>query len=286
MAIPSTTAVIDNKHFFDISLFPDLHVLAENRQLILSELHHALRSKVVQKEKENGAQLSGVWCESKVFDDFYDRTKNEEGWLHWWSVNNPDKPNDNWTIFGLMHNGKYMTENCKLCPETTRILSNIEGIRVAGFSRLQPRSGIDTHKGFTGRSYGALAFHLGLLVPPTGASLHCGPHQHHWKQAGEVIIFDDTFPHSAWNDSDEERIILYIDFKIPNEVERVLPKDEEENVENETENVKAGDGDLEAALSLLQAFRLAMLSKKQQKQMEETEKGKEKDDEENDDKNT
>lgn len=31
----------------------------------------------------------------------------------------------------------------------------------------------------------------------------------------EVIVFDDTHPHSAWNDSDSERIILYIDFKIP-----------------------------------------------------------------------
>ena len=28
-------------------------------------------------------------------------------------------------------------------------------------------------------------------------------------------MFDDTYPHSAWNDSDSERIILYIDFKVP-----------------------------------------------------------------------
>jgi hypothetical protein len=38
---------------------------------------------------------------------------------------------------------------------------------------------------------------------------------HHWRKAGEVIVFDDTYPHSAWNDSDSERIILYIDFKVP-----------------------------------------------------------------------
>jgi hypothetical protein len=96
----------------------------------------------------------------------------------------------------------------QLCPQTTRLLEQVPGIRVAGFSRIQPRSGIDTHKGFTGttrllardwhhravlschrpcahglclwlwvvgRMYGALAYHLGLLIPSSGASLVCGP---------------------------------------------------------------------------------------------------------------
>jgi hypothetical protein len=48
------------------------------------------------------------------------------------------------------------------------------------------------------------------------------PSVHHWRKAGEVIVFDDTYPHSAWNDSDSERIILYIDFKVPEVRRRCL----------------------------------------------------------------
>jgi len=40
---------------------------------------------------------------------------------------------------------------------------------------------------------------------------------------GEIIIFDDTFPHCAWNRSKQERIILYIDFKIPEDIASSLP---------------------------------------------------------------
>lgn len=212
-----------NHYFYDPALFPHLDVLTQHAELILGELRAALGSAIVSAESRNGAVLSGVWCEDKQFDDFYQSTKNQQGWLHWWSVNNPDRPNNDWTIFGLMNNGQYMTENCALCPQTTRLLEQVPGIRVAGFSRIQPRSGIDTHKGFTGRMYGALAYHLGLLIPSSGASLVCGPEVHHWRKAGEVIVFDDTYPHSAWNDSDSERIILYIDFKVPEEVVPRLP---------------------------------------------------------------
>lgn len=184
---------------------------------------HALGAEIVKPNSENGAELSGSWCTDQVFEDFYNKTKDKQGWLHWWSVSNPSIPNDDWTIFGLMQSGRYMTENCKLCPETTKLLEQVEGLRVAGFSRLQPRSGIATHKGFTGRRYGSLAYHLGLAIPSSGAWLKCGPERHEWSKPGEVIIFDDTFPHSAWNESDQERIILYVDFTIPKDVMERLP---------------------------------------------------------------
>lgn len=133
-----------NHYFYDPALFPHLDVLTQHAELILEELRAALGSAIVSAESRNGAELSGVWCEDKQFDDFYQRTKNQQvascpsvtfiirfinyiillflffyglvqGWLHWWSVNNPDRPNNDWTIFGLMNNGQYMTENCAVC---------------------------------------------------------------------------------------------------------------------------------------------------------------------------
>jgi len=36
---------------------------------------------------------------------------------------------------------------------------------------------------------------------------------HIWDQQGDIIVFDDNKLHSAWNDSDHERILFYVDFR-------------------------------------------------------------------------
>jgi len=35
-----------------------------------------------------------------------------------------------------------------------------------------------------------------------------------WKE-GEIFVFDDTYEHEVWNDTDEERVILLFDFDRP-----------------------------------------------------------------------
>ena len=35
-----------------------------------------------------------------------------------------------------------------------------------------------------------------------------------WRP-GEVFVFDDTYEHEVWNDTDEERVILLFDFDRP-----------------------------------------------------------------------
>lgn len=217
-------AEIDNVRFYDPALFPRLRPVIDNCETILEELKEVLGVMTINPAEENGAEISGIWCEDDKFDAFYQRTKAQEGWMHWWNTESVQKPSAQWTVFGLIQKGLKMDANCKLCPKTTEILSQIPDIRVAGFSRIQPHSGIDDHCGFTGRSYGALVFHLGLIIPPGGtATLTCDRMEHAWQQPGEVIIFDDTFVHSAHNGSGEDRIVLYIDFALRPEDEDLLP---------------------------------------------------------------
>jgi len=179
-------------------------------------------------------------------DEFFSKNKGEEGWIHWWSVDS-NHPHADWTVFPLVHQGQLATQNCQLLPETAAVLSATPGIRVAGFSRLQPHSLIETHTGFTGRRYGALTFHLGLIVPPQGCCLRCGPKRYDWKSAGESIIFDDTYPHSAENNSDSERIVLYIDFRIPDEIAASLPPietyDDDDDVDKDDDDDDDDDDD-------------------------------------------
>jgi aspartate beta-hydroxylase len=52
--------------------------------------------------------------------------------------------------------------------------------------------------------------HLPLIVPPDCALNIVGGASHHWKE-GELMMFDDTFEHEAWNRSDQPRLIVLMD---------------------------------------------------------------------------
>lgn len=36
----------------------------------------------------------------------------------------------------------------------------------------------------------------------------------HWAD-GQALVFDDTYPHEIWNDTDEVRIVLLLQFRRP-----------------------------------------------------------------------
>ena len=97
----------------------------------------------------------------------------------------------------------------ELMPRTTELLSQIPSVNYAAFSRLGPRSSLATHKH---KSPCSLILHMGLRIPR-----HCGltvaGESHTWQERGDVVIFDGNFPHSAWNFSDAERVVLYVDFE-------------------------------------------------------------------------
>lgn len=97
-----------------------------------------------------------------------------------------------------------------LFPKTTALLKKFPSINFAGFSRLHAHSILEPHRHQNKKN---LILHLGLIIPKAPAcGLKVGRSVHHWTKPGDVVIFDDTYLHSAWNNSDEERTILYVDF--------------------------------------------------------------------------
>jgi aspartyl/asparaginyl beta-hydroxylase (cupin superfamily) len=66
---------------------------------------------------------------------------------------------------------------------------------------------------------------LGLVFPKSGhCELRVG-NERRARQKGKCLLFDDTTEHEAWNDSDEERIILLIDIKRdPTDSELEMPR--------------------------------------------------------------
>ncbi|MGZ8999333.1 MAG: aspartyl/asparaginyl beta-hydroxylase domain-containing protein, partial [Allosphingosinicella sp.] len=58
-----------------------------------------------------------------------------------------------------------------------------------------------------------LICHLPLIVPE-GCGFRVGNEIRHWE-FGKALIFDDTIEHEAWNDSQEDRIVLIFDIWRP-----------------------------------------------------------------------
>jgi beta-hydroxylase len=54
---------------------------------------------------------------------------------------------ESWKVFGLYAFGRQLAQNCRRCPETTRLVEAVPGMLSAGFSRLEPGAHIRPHRG-------------------------------------------------------------------------------------------------------------------------------------------
>jgi len=117
---------------------------------------------------------------------------------------------DRWKVFILHGYGIRIDENCRRCPETARLVESIPGMTTAMFSILRRGKHLPAHRG---PYKGVLRYHLGLRVPD-GCRIRVGDEERRWSE-GESLVFDDTHDHEAWNDSDEDRVVLFVDFVRP-----------------------------------------------------------------------
>lgn len=127
----------------------------------------------------------------------------------------------------VLKSGYFIEKNCERCPETTRLLKKIPGVTQVFFSILDPNQHIATHKGYY---YGLLRYHLGLIIPYNNAESKCWirinsdtadnkrydkesivrGEKYYWKE-GEGIMFNDNYLHEAANETDQIRVVLFVD---------------------------------------------------------------------------
>lgn len=118
-----------------------------------------------------------------------------------------------WDAFFFYRHGQRFDANHSRCPVTSSVLDGIELCRIRDqapeicFSLLRAGSHIKAHHGVTNTR---LVMHLPLLVPAECALNLLDVGAHAWRE-GELMMFDDTFEHEAWNRSDSPRLILLMD---------------------------------------------------------------------------
>jgi beta-hydroxylase len=119
---------------------------------------------------------------------------------------------DKWRSFFLIGYGARIEENIARCPRTAAVLAQVPGLNSGFFSILRPGTHIPAHRGVT---KGLITCHLGLQVPSDGSvRMNVGPDTVGWAE-GETLVFDDTYEHEVWNDTDNTRIVLLVQFERP-----------------------------------------------------------------------
>lgn len=118
-----------------------------------------------------------------------------------------------WRSFFLCGYGYRVADNCAKAPVTASLIGQVPGLNSALFSILKPGTHIPAH---TGVSKALLTCHLGLSVPATRerCRMRVGDEHTLWEE-GRAFVFDDMCNHEVWNDTDEVRIILLVQFRRP-----------------------------------------------------------------------
>jgi beta-hydroxylase len=120
---------------------------------------------------------------------------------------------NNWKTFVFCGYGIWTEENCKRCPATVAALKKIPGLKTGFFSILAPRKHIPPHRG---PYNGVLRLHLGLIVPEPREQCRIRVDDQFgtWEE-GKALLFDDSYDHEVWNDTDGWRVVLFVDFVRP-----------------------------------------------------------------------
>ncbi len=120
---------------------------------------------------------------------------------------------DRWKTYFLYGFGFRADANCVRCPETARLVASVPGMKTAMFSILAPGKHIPPH---CGPYKGLVRYHLGVKVPREREQcrIRIGDRFATWTE-GESLCFDDTYEHEVWNDTDDERVVLFLDVVRP-----------------------------------------------------------------------
>jgi len=191
---------------------PEKLKILENNYIFLKDECILLPPEFIQDEQRG----KGEWCDTNKPLELVKKLENGYGWVKSWHDDG-----STWISWPIIYDGIPLHNNCKHCPKTFSFLSNIEGIRVAAFNKMLPKTTLGIHVDpETGLSSKRIAYNLGLDVPD-----ECHLYMKNNKikvKNGESVTFDSTFPHFADNKSEHDRTILYLDVSLTDDEVKLL----------------------------------------------------------------
>ena len=148
-----------------------------------------------------------------ILDEYLRNVKRAEAWP------DTDIYTGNWEAIVLRYQYDVYDENTLNFYRTIDILKSLNlKIPTIGFSILNKKTKILPHTNAAANMNNTamvlntdiLRCHL-CLKTNDNCGLTVGGETRHWEE-GNIIIFDDSYEHSAYNDGDSERVVLLFDF--------------------------------------------------------------------------
>ncbi|MCA8248907.1 aspartyl/asparaginyl beta-hydroxylase domain-containing protein [Burkholderia multivorans] len=119
-----------------------------------------------------------------------------------------------WRMFIMQAYGQPFPRNLSRCPTVASIVATSPDVLSASLSFLAPGKHIPPHRGpFRGILRGYLVLSMPRRADGTpGAVLKVDGREYRLDE-GRFLLWDDTFEHEVWNDSDDVRIVLLLDIR-------------------------------------------------------------------------
>lgn len=120
---------------------------------------------------------------------------------------------NDWRSFFFYGYGYPVQENLDRCPVVADAVKDVPGLVSAIYSVVGPGAHIRRHRGV---SKAIMTAHIGLIVPdnPEACRMDVDGNTVIWRM-GEAVVFDDTYHHEVWNETDQTRVLLLIQFRRP-----------------------------------------------------------------------
>ena len=201
-----------NEYYFKSFPLPILGIYNSIIRLAHPEHSHLFNSKMFKSDKILKSNFDNIQKEAiKVYNNKNILINFKE--LHEKIGKGIDEEPNKWKVFPIKFYGKINELALKLCPETCKTILKCEDIQIALFSILEPGKYIAPHKG---PSTLFLRYQLGIKIPndKDNCYIKVNNKKYTWNE-GESIVFDDTYIHEVVNNTNEARIVLFVDIKRP-----------------------------------------------------------------------
>ena len=168
--------------YIPVREFPELSVLQENWPTIREEGLRLIELKKIKASEQNN---------DAGFNSFF-KTGWKRFYLKWYDAHHPSA-----SIY---------------CPQTVALLQSIPSVKAAMFAELPPGAHLNPHRD---PYAGSLRYHLGLVTPNNDQCfIRVDGEDYSWRD-GQAVMFDETYIHEAYNNTQEDRIILFCDIERP-----------------------------------------------------------------------
>lgn len=119
-----------------------------------------------------------------------------------------------WRMFIMQAYGVRFPQNLGRCPTLASIVAASPDVLSASFSFLAPGKRIPPHRGpFRGILRGYLVLSMPRRADGAPAAVLKIDGRDYRLDDGQFLLWDDTFEHEVWNESDDVRIVLLLDIR-------------------------------------------------------------------------